>query len=68
MKHKVLMVVKMLVLIFWILMPYGLASRYHHFRGTATLKMEVMFLQNVCVLLTRPHSITTHKTNMDIIN
>jgi hypothetical protein len=69
------MMVKMLVLVFWVKMTCGLVGRYQCFRGTeehtaSFISPEYggsMFLQNIGILPTSQHGITTHETNNQIL-
>jgi hypothetical protein len=45
MRFEVLMAVKMLMLVFWVVMPYGLVGTYQYFGGTYCLLQVYMALQ-----------------------
>jgi hypothetical protein len=48
------MVVKMLIMVFWVVMPCSLVGSYHCFGGTSALKMKVIHSSEMMV--------TTYKT------
>jgi hypothetical protein len=42
MRFVAIMVVKMLMVVFWVVMMCGLIGRYQHSRGNSALKMEIV--------------------------
>jgi hypothetical protein len=54
------------VLVFCVVMPYGLVDRYQHFGGTYCLHLWPSETLVCWYVPASPHNITTHKTNVDI--
>jgi hypothetical protein len=62
MRSEVLTAVKMSMLVFWVVTPYGLAGRTSYCLHFSGLKLEAVFFSETLVAPASPRGVTTQKT------
>jgi hypothetical protein len=69
MRFEVLKAVKISILVFWVVTPYGLAGRYQRFgRTSSTDDGGNMFLRNVGICLQVHMAQKAQMTNIDVVS
>jgi hypothetical protein len=65
MRFEVLMMVKMLILVFWVVMPHSLVSGYHCFGATYHLCLQCRSILKMGAVLSSETLVTTNKTDVN---